>query len=350
MGLAIDEITDWSQSAREGQCRYCDCPTEIAEKVLVSDMSLPELNGVTDTPFFSCDGGLVTTPGYHAGSKMFYSPPSTLYIAEVSKKPTEAEIARAEALLFEDVLIDFPFNDDVLNRKFGKGGASKANWLARLIQPFAREMIKGCCPLYVMQKPKERTGASLQADVFSLIAFGHPAKAETEKPDPAEMQKTLIAHLKAGSRHIFIDNLHKKLDDPTVAILTTAEIYQGRLLCTNEFVCEPVRCVIEVAGNNLELSDELRGRAVLMRFDAEMENPGERDTSAFRHPNIKEWVKDNRADLVWAVLTIIQAWIAKGKPMCEDQALGGFESYCAVVGGILKSVGINGFLGIRELL
>ncbi len=105
----------------------------------------------------------------------------------------------------------------------------------------------------------------------------------------------------------------KRLDDPTIATLTTAEIYQGRLLCTNEFVCEPVRCVIEVAGNNLELSDELRGRAVLMRFDAEMENPGERDTSAFKHPNLKEWVKNNRADLVWAVLTIIQAWIAKGK-------------------------------------
>src|SRR4029434_2922310 len=51
----------------------------------------------------------------------------------------------------------------------------------------------------------------------------------------------------------------------------------------------------------------------------------------------------HRSELVWAALTLIQAWIAAGKPEGEI-VLGMFEDWSQVMGGILSVAGIPGFL------
>jgi hypothetical protein len=51
--------------------------------------------------------------------------------------------------------------------------------------------------------------------------------------------------------------------------------------------------------------------------------------------------------LVWAALTLAQAWVAKGKP-AGAQVLGSYESWAQTLGGILDAVGVEGFLGNIE--
>src|SRR5262249_55272475 len=63
----------------------------------------------------------------------------------------------------------------------------------------------------------------------------------------------------------------------------------------------------------------------------------------FLHPNLRGWVIEHRAELIWAALTIIQAWIVAGKPDGKV-VMGSYEQYSKVMGGILDVVGINGFL------
>ncbi len=204
--------------------------------------------------------------------------------------------------------------------------------------------------MHLTQKPKQRTGASLLTKVYSEIAFGCPPAFETAKPDEAEQQKTIITHLKSGSRHIVIDNWPngKAFDSPTAASLVTGYIYKGRLLGTNEFVCAPWTGVFDLNGNNVQLSDELRERTILVRLDAAMENPNDR--TQFTHPDLISWVKANRPQLVRAVLILVQAWIARGKKPWSGRPLGGFEAYCSIIGGVLECAGIEGFLKNRQLL
>ncbi len=76
-------------------------------------------------------------------------------------------------------------------------------------------------------------------------------------------------------------------------------------------------------------------------MDAHSERPDLR--SDFRHRRLKEWVEQNEAELVWAALTIIQAWIAKGCPR-GSKRFGMFESWAEIMGGILDVAGIGGFL------
>ena len=57
----------------------------------------------------------------------------------------------------------------------------------------------------------------------------------------------------------------------------------------------------------------------------------------------------HRPQLIWAALTLIQAWIVAGKPEGKV-VMGSYEQWSKVMGGILEVNGINGFLGnIQDL-
>lgn len=327
------------------------CPIEIVTDILNRTV-LPflELVAITDTPYFAKSGELVETPGYHPESKTLYMPPVGFRLFKVPRSPTAKDIARALRIL-DQPLADVPFDDgDDLNAELGQGQASKANWYAKLVQAFTHDLIDGACPLYVGQKPKERTGATLLTNIHSQIAYGSPAKLQNQKESPAEYQKTIIALLKSGARHIPFDNIHGKIDDPTLATLATGTIYSGRELGSTKIVIAPIRCEVEFTGNNLTLSNELRERSVLIRLDARQPNPGDRDPSKFKYPDLLTRVAQKRCLFVWAVLVLVQSWIAAGRPQWKGKALGGFERACSVLGGVLDNAGVRGFLGNRGLL
>jgi hypothetical protein len=89
------------------------------------------------------------------------------------------------------------------------------------------------------------------------------------------------------------------------------------------------------------MSKEMNRRAYLIRIDAGMENPAKR--ANFRHSNLLVWAKEHRGELIWAALTLCQAWIAKGKPK-GSQVMGSYQPWVDVLGGILDVASIGGFL------
>jgi hypothetical protein len=55
-------------------------------------------------------------------------------------------------------------------------------------------------------------------------------------------------------------------------------------------------------------------------------------------------VRQNRGQLVAAFLTLIQTWFLAGRPLFRDVALGSFEGWCGIVGGVVSHAGYPGFL------
>ncbi|MGE0320530.1 MAG: hypothetical protein AB7O94_22420, partial [Hyphomicrobiaceae bacterium] len=315
------------------------CPRDVAEHAYnLPDKGLLYLLGIATAPFYDKDGNRVDQPGYHRASGYYLAMPEGFSMPPVPDEPTEADVRQARDNL-DDVLCDFPFDDDA---------ASKATVIAKLVQPFVREMIDGPCPLYVTQKPQARTGASLLVDVVSLIAFGIETRAMTEKASDEEYDKVIVTLLKECARHIVFDNVSERLDSAPVAQLITSTIYRGRELGSSRSIAERVTQLVEVAGNNIQLSDELRERSLLTVLNARCERP--QDRSGFRHPELKPYVKQRRGVLVWSILVLVQNWIAKGRPAFSGKSLGAFESYCRIVGGILEAVGIEGFMANRDKL
>jgi hypothetical protein len=319
---------------KKGQTMNVDTfpPMRVVRDVgSLPNWELPALQGIVESPVFDRDGHLVATPGYHPGAMLWYRPSKGLNLAEVPSRPTTADIMLARSLLLTEFLGDFPFKDD----------ASKAHTLAALLLPFVRQMIDGPTPLHLLDAPVEGTGKTLLATCITLVATGRVVECTSECTCDEEWRKRLTALLVEGPTYVLLDNLKRILDSGALASVLTSRTWKDRILGKSKTASLPNMCVWLASGNNTSLSRELIRRTIWVRLDAQVDAPWERN--GFRHPNLFSWAKSNRSRLVWAALTLCQAWIAGGRP-AGQQTLGMFERWAETLGGILDVANVPGFL------
>jgi len=317
-------------------------PIRVIRNMLATpfaDQPLPLLSAIVEVPTFAPDGSLHRTPGYHASGRTYYAPPDGFTVGDVPARPTPDDIARARSLICDELLGDFPF----------VGEGERAHAVGLLLLPFARALIDGPTPLHLIEKPQVGTGATLLADMLMLPGVGRPITAMTEGRDEDEWRKRLTARLRSSPPAILIDNLREQLDAAALAAVLTTRDWEDRLLGTSDTIRIPVRCAWIATGNNPALSSEIARRTIRIRLDSLTDRPWLRRD--FRHPDLREWATQQRAEIVWSALTLVAAWLAEGRPARPDAPrLGMFEHWSRVIGGILDVAGIPGFLGNLEEL
>jgi len=290
-------------------------PLHVVRDMLARpDPPVPVLGRIVEAPVFAPDGTLQTARGYHPGSQTYYAPGPTLVIAPVPERPSEADLARARQLVCEDLLGDFPF----------VGEAERAHAVGLLLLPFVRELIDGPTPLHLIEKPTPGTGATLLADALTFPAMGRRIATLTEGRDEDEWRKRLTSKLLGGPSVVLLDNLRRRLESAALSAAITAPAWEDRLLGHTEMVRVPVRCAWIATGNNPALSAEIARRTIRVRLDAKVDRPWLRKT--FRHPDLRGWGAKHRGELVWAALTLAQAWLAAGRPE-GHKVLGMFENW-----------------------
>ncbi len=307
-------------------------PEHVARDMLARpDPPLPVVDRIVGAPVFEADGRLLHEPGYHAEAQIYYAPARELIIPPVPERPSAEDVARARGLLCDDLVGDFPF----------VGAAERANSIALLLLPFVRDLIDGRTPLHLIEKPAPGTGAGLLVRALALPALGHPPAMMTEGRDEDEWRKRLTAKLVSAPAIIIIDNLRRRLDSAALSSAITAAVWEDRLLGQTQMVRARPRCGWVATGNNPALSAEIARRTVRIRLDAKIDRPWLR--TGFKHPDLIAWATAHRGDLIWAVLTLVRAWLAAGRPEGAT-VLGEFEAWARVMGGILTVAGIKGFL------
>ena len=317
----------------EFEHRYAHPPLAIVKDMLEeTGLDLPALNRITQAPAFAADGSLPLASGYHAPSGSYYAA-NGLVIPPIPARPTDQQIDAARELISIEVFGDFPFVDD----------ADLAHAFAMLLQPFVRDCITGTTPLYMANKPKAGTGATLLAQVVALITSGQPSATMTQARSDDEMRKRITSTLRQLPAQILLDNVRGTLDDASLASVLTARVWADRILGESNNVEIPVSCTWVATGNNVGMSDEIARRTVPIRLDAQVERPDAR--GGWRHDHIEDWVIEHRGELVGACLTLCQAWFAAGRPKPSNTVrLGGYEAWSRVMGGILEVAGQPGFL------
>lgn len=345
----FNNITKWHHVLTGGDVesrKEVAAPSEVVSHLFHSERTIfPELKGIITVPTFTRDGSLISTPGFHDNG-LFYWNNGELDIPQVSKKPIKEEVGRAKEL-FLDALGEFPFDGLTPEEVAAGGSASYANMIGLILLPFMREMIDGATPSHLLNKPSPRTGSGLALDVCSIIWNGEFATTMTVPKRQEEIGKTIIAKLRSGASYFVFDNIPDNLDSDDLAMAISQGKIDARILGKNDAsAVEPVkvRATWILDGNNVTMSEELMERTTLIALDAKVALPGKR--TGWNHPNLRRWAKDNRGELVWACLTLIQNWIAKGrKPYVPPETKGGFEEWLACVGGVLQEAGIIGFYG-----
>ena len=306
-------------------------PREIAKDFLANPyQDLPKLESVITTPIFNSRGQLISEPGYHPKDRIWYQPLVEFMLDDLPVEPTDEQVSRAKDFLNE-LLVDFPFS----------AVSDRAHALGALILPFVRQMIPGCTPIHLIEATTPGSGKNLLADVISIIAVGRTCIPTTITRNEDETRKKITAILTQGNQIVLIDNLEGGLESSQIAAALTAETWTDRLLGKSQMVELTNRAIWIVTANNPQLSLEIARRSVRIRLAPGEERPWER--TSFTNDPLRDWVHENRSQLVWSIINIIQSWIAAGCPV-GVRTLGSFERWADVIGGILQHVGIEGFL------
>lgn len=309
-------------------------PEVVCQDVLATPSPpLPEVIRITECPVFGPDWALRFVSGYHKSARAYCAIPDGVCIPHVSDAPTPTELARAKTLILEDLLGDFPFEKT----------ADEAHAVALFFQPFVRDAINGPTPLHVVESPTMGTGKGLLVDAVLRPSCGRGVAVMAQCRDGDEWRKRITASLRGGHAAIQIDNVTMALDSGELAMAITIPYWSDRLLGSSQTVSYPVRCAWALTANNPLLSTEIARRSIRIRLDSKTDRPWEREE--FRHKELMGWVDDNRGELIWAGLTMIQSWIRDGCRSYSGKSLGSFEAWSRVIGGILEHIGMSSFLG-----
>lgn len=310
-------------------------PRDLARDMLASPaFPFPGLLSIVRTPIFAADGRLHIIPGYNATTKAYYHPQADIHIPDVPERPTSDDVSRSIDLI-DELLRDFPFTSD----------ADRANAIGLFLETAARNLIDGPTPFRLISSPTPGTGKGLLADCLLRSAVGRQIGVMPAATDDDEWRKRITAQLVQLPAVVHIDNITKVIDSGEFAAALTGIMWTDRRLGSTTMLRMPIRCIWIGTANNPTMSTEIARRTVQIRLDPGVDRPWQR--TGFQHENLRNWVDDHRGELIWASLVLIQHWLTEGAPR-SAKFLGSFESWASVMGGIVASAGVDGFLGNLE--
>ncbi|MFC8619737.1 hypothetical protein ACFT9M_25470 [Micromonospora purpureochromogenes] len=309
-------------------------PLEAAKRV--ADLPDPALRprlrrlaGVVHTPVVRPDGSILDTPGYDPGTRLYCLPDSGLTVPPVPEQPAAGQVQAAMALLRE-MTAGFPWKSD----------HDLANYLGLLLTPLLRALIPPPYKLFIIDAPQQGTGKTLLAELGRIL-HGGVLRGGVQHGDDSEMRKTITTVLARTTGAVVIfDNLTGMLDSPVMAGLLTSPDWADRLLGATEELRAANDRVWMATANNLSVGVDMVRRAVWVGIDAQTSRP--QDRIGFAITDLPGWTRARRGDLLHALLVIVRAWVAAGRPVRPARTSDSFAAWVQAIDGILHCAGLPG--------
>jgi hypothetical protein len=318
---------------------------------------LPQTPEVLYTPCFTKAGRLITEPRWYKedGDNIFLVN-TGFKMEEVSEEPTQDEVDEAVDWLINDLLVDFAFLDTDLQGN-ERVEPSRANAIAMLVTPFMRRMITGVTPVFFITKPQPGTGGTLLGSLPLEMFDGEQSMPLAYTQSEDEMRKILVSSVTETRSHLFFDDV-KEFNNRVLLQSITSKYIGGRILGSSKNIERPNTFGWNATGNNPIIGSEMERRICWVRLNAKIEDIQARvykmrtvvEDGREVEVDYKRWMRETRARTVWAILTLIQNWMAEGQRPFTLRSLASFEDWAKKVGGVLQAAGIEGFLDNRRVL
>jgi putative DNA primase/helicase len=312
---ALGEAARWEKFNAKMEIVAIDPPKDVVEQIaaMVGYWKFPSLAGVIGTPTLRPDGSLLINPGYDAATGLvLISPPP---MPPIPDRPTWHD-AEAALTVLNDLLVDFPFADEV----------SRAVAMSMLITPVVRPALGAAVPIHVADAPQAGTGKSYLGDLAASIAIGSRCPATPFTKDEAELEKRLTASILAGHPIVSLDNASAPLGTSFLNQMISQSMLDLRPLGSSGLVRVPNMYSVFANGNNVTIAADLVRRTLRSLLDANMENP---ETREFSGDPVRT-VLANRGKYIAAALTIARAYIVAGRPDRRPK-LAGFDVWSDTV-------------------
>ena len=288
---------------------------------------IPQLDAVMSHPFLSGAGDrLVTQEGYHPEERVYLQNRHPF-------SPVSIEQALAD---LDDLFCDFPFANPT---------ADRTNLYAAIVTRICRRSY-AMAPMFMFDKPKSGTGATLLVGLVGLLTTGrHPDRVTYCNGEMVEFEKRVAATCRIASGVVLLDNLSGTMSSAMLAELLTADdSFTARDLGTSRNLSfNPRNFVIMGTANNVTMTAELVNRTLPIRLNAGVERPDQR--ADFRHPDVKDYLVDHLSKLRNAALSLVHHWLEKERPAATDlpQALRRYPAWQRQTSAILESAGLTDF-------
>ena len=286
---------------------------------------LPELEAVIDHPFLGRAGDrLITEQGYHPAERMYLQNPLGFTPMPVDKAVSE----------LDDLFCDFPFATR----------SDRTNLYASIVTKICRRSYP-IAPLVMIDKPKSGTGATLMAEMVSVLTTGQmPLRATYCNGEQLEFEKRIAATGYDANGVLLMDNLVGVLSSPMLSDLLTSGVYDARDLGrSRNFRIDTRNLLMMATSNNVSMAAELVNRTLHIRLDAGLERPDRR--TAFRHPAVTDYLRNHLEIKRNAALSLVHHWLELGKPDARalPEALRRFPAWHRQTAAIMEAAGLPDF-------
>ena len=311
------------RDARSNRDVRINPPDEVVITMLAreGEWKFRSIAGVITTPTMRPDGSLLLTKGYDPATRLLLVAPPA--IPTIPERPT-MEDARCALKCLDDLLIGFPFVDDV----------ARSVALSAMITPVVRGAFP-VTPLHASRAPTAGTGKSYLFDTVSAIATGQLMPVISAGANEAETEKRLASAMMTGQPLISIDNIDGELSGSALCQMIERPIVDLRILGQSQLVRIEARGTSLFSnGNNFTIVGDLCRRAITSNLDARMERP---ELRQFGFDPVGLVLAD-RGKYIAAALIIVKAYFAAGRPS-KAPKLASFEGWSDTVRSALIWLG-----------
>jgi len=289
-----------------------------------------DLTGMITTPTLREDGTLLIAEGYDTKSGLYLNMKGINYPA-IPDEPTQDE-ARVALDALKEPFEEVPFVKETID--FDEVSPSLSVALSAILTGLIRRTLRSA-PLHGFDAAEAGSGKGLCCSVVTNIVTGTDATAITFGDDEHEMKKLLFSALLANDQVIVFDNVTRPLEGAALNSVLTEATWEERVLGESRTATVPTNALFLASGNNLQINGDMHRRIIAARIDAG-ENP---EARSFKRPKLLDWVRDNRARLVVAGLTVLRAYEVAARPDQKLPEYGSFEEWSQRVRGALVWLG-----------
>ncbi|WP_442211171.1 hypothetical protein [Specibacter sp. RAF43] len=337
--LSVVQPIRWVSKAMKFQHSL---PASIVESALPTDRIPPALTSVRHAatePVILPNGDTVNSPGYHPEKSALIAIPhrerAFWKMYRVPESPTITDVQTAADLIFNEVLVDFPFETE----------GDKVRALAYFLTGVSRALY-GAAPGWLLDASERGTGKTFVAVIMRVISTGSAACVSIgySRSTDAETEKAIVAAALEGGRHLHCDELprgEKVTSKALMEVITAAEDGTRKRILGRSGTAVITPMTVTICGNNAEVGGDSNRRYISIRMVNQTAGLAF-ERSGFRHDDLLGWVRANRPKLLAALHTILSYGLKHKVPLGKlPTNYGGFEQWTAVVLASLSYVKVG---------
>lgn len=290
----IERHIDFYTEGEDGNRRSVHLPMKFVRHYMQrNDGALPTATALATAPLVLADGSLLAPESLDRDRGIIFKIPEDLRaILPRPEDCTKERINKAMEFLRDQWLVDVATD-----------GTGKAILVAAALTLIERSLLPER-PVFLVTAGRRGCGKTTTAYMLIRGALGPNPIVTAWAANEEERRKALLAEFVLCKPYILWDNIPRgmQIACPHIERSCTTKLYADRKLGVTEMVLTSASTIHILTGNNIGARGDLASRALHIRLGTDSADPENRE---FEHPDPIGWTRNNRAEIMTALYTIL---------------------------------------------